>query len=186
MEKDGTVTVAQKDVSMTMDPTSLSLTAGQGGSVTAAVTGTSSSPSISYTSGNRNVATVDSRGNVTAVDAGTATITASCTVNGKQYTASCAVTVAGSDTGTGDSTEQQETPYFHTPRQIYVAGTSAPKLYVYRNGREVDITSEATWKSESSLLKLTMSGNTPTVQLTAPGTGYITATWKGQHLALYL
>lgn len=49
---------------------------------------------VTWTSSDTDVATV-ADGKVTGVAAGTATITASITVSGTSYTATCAVTVAG-------------------------------------------------------------------------------------------
>ena len=72
--------------------------------ITATYGNVSGTPNITYTSSNTNVATVTGSGTtatITGVSAGTATITASMTVDGTAYTATCAVTV--------------ETPSYCTP-----------------------------------------------------------------------
>lgn len=52
-----------------------------------------SNATVTYTSSDTDVATVDTDGVVTAVDDGVATITGKITYNGKDYTATCVVTV---------------------------------------------------------------------------------------------
>ena len=90
-----TVTVKAKPTQITvaMTPKTLALTVDESGAVKAAVTGAPTAPSIEYTSSNANVAAVDSTGKVTAKAAGTATITASVTVQGTTYKDTCTVTV---------------------------------------------------------------------------------------------
>ena len=82
--------------SITLDPASVTIFTGSTETLTAIVGNVSDTPTITYTSSATNVATVSGNGytaTVTAVAPGTATITASMTVNGTPYTATSIITV---------------------------------------------------------------------------------------------
>ena len=81
------ISLAPNSVTMLVDDTE---------TLTATYGNVSGTPTITYTSSNTNVATVSGSGTtatVTAIAVGNATITASMTVGGTTYTATCAVTV---------------------------------------------------------------------------------------------
>lgn len=69
-------------------------TVAEGSTVDITATTVPAGETVTWESSDTDVATV-SDGTVTGVDAGTATITATITVDGKEYSASCAVTVSG-------------------------------------------------------------------------------------------
>lgn len=101
-----TVTVKGEVTGIELDRTSVSMTAGD--SVTLEYSllpeGTGGY-TVSWSSSDTSVATV-SNGRITAVGPGTATITA--TVGGTQLSAVCSVTVVGSSTETGTTTEEND------------------------------------------------------------------------------
>lgn len=78
--------------SVTLDKDTLALTVG-GDSATLVATTVPAGETVTWTSSDDNVATVTSGGVVAPVAAGTATITAKITVDGHDYTDTCAVTV---------------------------------------------------------------------------------------------
>lgn len=80
--------------SVTLNKSTLALTVGNNETLTASVVPVASS--VSWTSSASSVASVNSSGKVTASQAGTATITAKITVDGVDYTDTCAVTVTAS------------------------------------------------------------------------------------------
>lgn len=77
--------------SVTLDKTTASVNIGSTTTITAEVRNSTSN--VSWSSNKTTVATVNSSGVVSGVSKGTATITASITVNSVQYTATCLVTV---------------------------------------------------------------------------------------------
>lgn len=77
--------------SVELNKNTLSLTVGGNETLTASVVPVASS--VTWTSSATGVASVNSSGKVTAVSAGSATITAKITVDGTNYTDTCAVTV---------------------------------------------------------------------------------------------
>ena len=83
--------VTVREISVSLSRSSLTMTAGDTESLSATVS--PSGTSVSWTSSNTDVATVSSSGRVTAVGDGSATITAEITVNGRNYTDTCRVTV---------------------------------------------------------------------------------------------
>ena len=90
-----TETLAPQGPYIMLNPTEETVFTGFTTTLTATY-GNATNPTISYTSSNISVATVTGNGTtatVTGVAAGTATITATMTVNGTPYTATCAVTV---------------------------------------------------------------------------------------------
>ena len=97
--------------------------------LTATVTNVTGTPTITYSSSNTSVATVSGSGTsatVTGVADGTATITASMTVGGVIYSATCDVTVESCGTiGTGTSTTNRvpiNTYYnYFTTQSLYTA-----------------------------------------------------------------
>ncbi len=93
-------------VSLSISPETLELEVNETGSVKASLS--SGSAAVTYSSSNSAVATVSSSGLVTAKKAGTATITASATVSGKRYTATCTVTVKASQTASTAQTPEQQ------------------------------------------------------------------------------
>ena len=80
--------------SVTLNKSTLSLTVGNNETLTATVNPVASS--VTWSSSATGVASVNQSGKVTAVSAGSATITASITVDGTSYTDTCAVTVTAS------------------------------------------------------------------------------------------
>ena len=123
------------------------------------VTGT---PSITYTSSNTSVATVSGNGTtatVTGVSAGTATITATMTVNGTPYTATCAVTV--------------EDPSYCTPNPSSVDGKGITSLtfgsgdYVVNNSNSNGLPSSSPFYGDyTSMVGGYEPGETATVTIT--------------------
>ena len=89
---DGTFTVAQGSVNpdIVLNKSNMALTVGNTASLTA--TTKPSGETVTWSSSDTDVATV-SNGTVTAIGAGSATITAQITVDGNNYTDTCAVTV---------------------------------------------------------------------------------------------
>ena len=130
-----------------MDTHTLDLEAGQTGTVKATVTGVTPAPAVTYSSSNTRTASVDrTSGVITAHSAGTATITASVTVNGRTYTDACEVTVEdnsseepGGSTGSG--------------------GNQMTATYVPENGR---VTSYCETWSNGNFQKIEVSGSTIT------------------------
>ena len=88
--------VTVREYSLTMSQARLSLS--KGNSMTLSVSGAPSGAAISWSSNNTSVATVRN-GQVTAVGAGNATITAKMTYGGRDYTATCSVSVMEEVTG---------------------------------------------------------------------------------------
>lgn len=80
--------------SVTLNKSTLALTVGGNETLTASVVPVASS--VTWTSSASSVASVNASGKVTASQAGTATITAKITVDGVDYTDTCAVTVTAS------------------------------------------------------------------------------------------
>jgi len=84
------------DPSIGLTPATAKILTGSTETITATIINVSGTPTITYTSSNTSVATVSGSGTtatVTGVALGSATITASMTVSGTTYTATCAVTV---------------------------------------------------------------------------------------------
>ena len=106
-----TFTYLTSDPSIVLNPTSATVMTGFSQTLTASTFNVTGTPTITYTSSNTSVATVSGSGTtatVTGVAPGTATITASMTVNGTPYTATCAITV--------------EAPHYCTPNPSSVDG----------------------------------------------------------------
>lgn len=76
--------------SISLSHSNLSLMVGE--SFTLSATASPSTAVVSWSSDNTSVATVSGNGQVTVIGSGTSNITASITVNGQRYSASCAVT----------------------------------------------------------------------------------------------
>ncbi len=122
-------TPVEHDYAASISPTTLALHTGETGSVTATLTdgGSTVSAVPTYTTSDASVATVASDGTVTAVGNGSATITATYTVQGNDYTATCAVTVTtlatytvtymvnGSQYGSTESVTEGSSPSFTAP-----------------------------------------------------------------------
>ena len=90
-----TVTEDKPAIKISLDQTSVTLKKGATTTLKVKVEGTNN-PKVTWGSSNNSVATVKD-GTVTAVAAGTATITASVTVDGTSYSATCTVTVQQTD-----------------------------------------------------------------------------------------
>ncbi|MDO4187730.1 MAG: GH25 family lysozyme [Lachnospiraceae bacterium] len=80
----------KSEPTLTINATTLTLTVGEATTLSASVT---PSAPVKYSSSDASVASVDGSGRITAVKAGTATITASASVDGKNPSATCQVTV---------------------------------------------------------------------------------------------
>lgn len=93
--QDGTFTVsaAPGTPEVVLNKSNLALNVGE--SVRLIATTTPSGETVTWSSSASGKASVDSRGYVTGVEAGTATITATITVDTVDYTDTCAVTVSG-------------------------------------------------------------------------------------------
>ena len=93
---------------LSLTPNSATVITGATETLTATYGNVSGTPSITYSSSNTNVATVIGSGTtatVTGVAPGTATITASMTVDGTPYTATCDITVSDPSTCEGFETD---------------------------------------------------------------------------------
>lgn len=88
-----TVSVAPGVPEVVLNKSNLALNVGE--SVRLIATTTPSGETVTWSSSASGKASVDSRGYVTGVEAGTATITATITVDTVDYTDTCAVTVSG-------------------------------------------------------------------------------------------
>jgi len=107
--------LALTDPYITLSPSSATVLTGFTQSLTAIYGNVSGTPTITYTSSNTSVATLSGSGTsvtVTGLAIGSATITASMTVNGTPYTATCAITVA-------DPSYCE--PYFSNPSEDYIS-----------------------------------------------------------------
>ncbi len=113
--------------SISLSPKTLSLlVGGDTGTVTATITN-ADNPTVTWSSGNTSVATVtagdNNTGVVTGVAAGTATITASITVDGTEYAATCTVTV--SESGSADSTVYVLTDKMTAGKNYLIVGSGS-------------------------------------------------------------
>jgi len=138
---------------ITLNNSTLSLYVG--GSSTLTATTVPSGQTVTWKSDNTSIATV-SGGKVTAVAAGTANITATITVNGTNYSATCKVTVTKPSITLNNST-----------LSLYVAGTSTLTATTVPSGQSV------TWKSDNTSIATVSGGKVTAV---AAGTANITAT----------
>ena len=105
--------------SISLSKTSLSMTVGDSETLTATVS--PSGQSVSWSSNNTNVATVNN-GNVTAISGGSVTITAKITSGGREYSASCDVTVKAKVNPT-ESTRYEENGYLYIRVENYNTST---------------------------------------------------------------
>ena len=93
-----TVTVAAEvKPEINLSHSSLSLLVGESQTLTVSVK--PSGTAVSWSSSNTNVATIDRNGRITAVSSGSATITAEMFYGGRNYTATCRVTVTKASLG---------------------------------------------------------------------------------------
>ena len=145
-------TVKVTKPSITLNNSTLSLYIA--GTSTLTATTVPSGQTVTWKSDNESVATV-SGGKVTAVAAGTANITATITVNGKNYSATCKVTVTKPTISLNNST-----------LSLYVAGTSTLTASTVPSGQTV------TWKSDNTSVATVSGGKVTAV---AAGTANITA-----------
>ena len=125
-----------------------------GGSETISATTNPTGQTITWSTSDAKIATV-SGGKITAVAAGTANITAKITVNGKDYTATCKVTV------TAPSIKLNK-----TSTTLYLAGTETLTATVVPSGQAV------TWSTSDAKIATVSSGKITAV---AAGTATITA-----------
>lgn len=93
--EDGTFTVSAAPGTPEVVLNKSNITLGVGESIRLIATTTPSGETVTWSSSASGKASVDSRGYVTGVEAGTATITATITVDTVDYTDTCAVTVSG-------------------------------------------------------------------------------------------
>lgn len=145
------ITVA--DPSIQLDKSSVDLYVGATATLSATVVPAGSA--ITWKSADTSIATV-SGGKITAVAAGSTTVTASITVNGKSYTASCPVKVTKPSITLSNST-----------LSLYIAGTSTLTATTVPSGQTV------TWKSDNTSVATVSAGKVTAV---AEGTANITAT----------
>ena len=149
--------------SIKLDVTELSLKPEEEKSITATVV--PEDAKVTWTSDNEAVATVDASGKVKAVSEGTATITGKITIDGKDYSAECKVTV----------TEDKPEP---TPTDASVT-LNASEMQLYP-GREKALTVKTTpegipvtWSSSDMTVANVTAGGVVTGL--KPGTATITA-----------
>lgn len=157
------------DYQASISPTSLALTVGNTGSVSATLTDNGSAvagATPTYTTSMASVATVASDGTVTAVANGSATITATYTVDGNDYTATCTVTVStlatytvtymvnGSQYGETESVTEGSSPSFTAP-SYDVSGYNA-HAYEFLGWKEGSALSSDTTEAQT----LYTAGNT--------------------------
>lgn len=97
--QDGTFTVSAApgtpEVVLNKSNIALTIKDGVGQTMKLNATVVPAGTAVTWTSSASSVASVDNKGNVTAASAGTATITATITVDTVDYTDTCAVTVSG-------------------------------------------------------------------------------------------
>lgn len=144
------VTIVDPSIKLNKASTSLYI----GGTETLTATAIPSGSSVTWNTSDSKIATV-SGGKITAVAAGTATITAKITVNGKDYTATCKVTV-----------NPVSIKLNKTSTSLYIAGTETLTATVVPNGQAV------TWSTSDAKIA-TVSGSKITA--VAEGTATITA-----------
>ncbi len=150
-------------------PTSLALHVGETGSVSATLTdngATVSGATPTYTTSMSSVATVAADGTVTAVANGNATITATYTVDGTDYTATCSVAVTtlatynvtymvnGSQYGETESVVQGNSPSFTAPS--YDVSSYTAHNYEFLGWKEGSALSADTTETQT----LYVAGNT--------------------------
>lgn len=115
------ITVA--DPSIKLDKSSVDLYVG--GTATLSATVVPAGSAITWKTADKNIATITD-GKITAVSAGSTTVTASITVNGKAYTASCTVKVTKPSVTLNNST-----------LNLYVAGTSTLTATTVPSGQSI-------------------------------------------------
>ena len=152
-----TVTVTGTSVPVTgvsLNRATLSLNTGETSALTATVApATATNKSVTWASSNTSVATVSSSGVVTAVGAGSATITVTTQDGG--FTASCAVTVSQSVSGSMSAEDVTV---------LSIAGTAASQLTVSgMNLASLAASCNAQWVTAA---RVDTSGSTPYVRLT--------------------
>lgn len=145
------ITVAESSIQL--DKSSVDLYVGATATLSATVVPAGSA--VTWKSADTSIATV-SGGKITAVAAGSTTVTASITVNGKSYTASCPVKVTKPSITLSNST-----------LSLYIAGTSTLTATTVPSGQTV------TWKSDNTSVATVSAGKITAV---AEGTANITAT----------
>ena len=116
--------------SITLDQSAVTEEAGNTFTLTA-TTQNANGATVTWTSDNTNVATV-TNGVVSCVASGTCTITASITVSGNTYSATCSVTVVDNSTPGGDGT--LENPYSVAEVLALFASNNVPTSNVYAKG----------------------------------------------------
>ena len=147
---------------LSLTPNSVTMITGATETLTATYGNVSGTPGITYSSSNTDVATVSGSGTsamVTAVAPGTATITASMTVDGTLYTATCAVAV--------------EAPSYCTPNPTSVDGNGITSLtfgtgdYVVNNSNSSGLPSSVPYYGDyTSMVGGYEAGETATVTIT--------------------
>lgn len=148
----GKCVVTVSDGGITLDKTSLSLYPNGNGTITA--TTNPKNQAVTWTSSNAKVATV-SDGKVTAVTAGDATITAKTTINGKDYSATCKVTVT-----------QPTIKLDKSSTTIYLGGNDTLTATVTPSGQAVS------WSTSDSKVATVNAGK---ISAVAAGSATITA-----------
>lgn len=154
MRGDETVTcaVTVQDYTLSLSESSVSLFAG--GSTTISAYGAPSGVSLSWSSSNSGVATV-SGGTIRGVSTGSATITASFSVGGKNYTATCRVTV----TSSGVTLSRTSISSLYVGESETISASTSPQ------GQTV------TWRSSNTNVATVSNG-----RITAVGEGSATIT----------
>lgn len=157
-----TCRVTVETPSIELSATSLSMEIGDTKTLTAYVK--PSGQSVSWSSSDTSVATVSSNGQVTAVGAGSATIRAEVSANGRTYTNTCSVTVKGGNP------PKIVIGMIHMWLQVGDEETIHPM----RATEDADIT----WSSsDNSVLRIDSNGKVTAI---SPGTVTITATATNQ------
>ena len=137
--------------SITLSSTNFSLTVGSSKNITYTIENDNGNVLVTWSSSNKKIATVSETGTVKAIKAGSATITASYTINGVEYKETCFVTVENKDSSSGGSTGGSSGT---TP----VKDTTKPTLsYLLTSGKE------NTWVNTDVSIKVTASDNSGSV-----------------------
>lgn len=145
-----TINVTEAAVpSITVSPSTASVETGSTTTLTV-TTENATGYTISWTTSNSSVATVNNSGVVTGVSAGTATITASITVNGTTYSDACTVTVTSSG---GSGSEDVYTKVTTTP-----SDWSGDYLIVYEGGN-LAMNGALTADANSNSISVTISNS---------------------------
>lgn len=125
--------------SVSVSPSTLNLTVGETSTLAAATI--PENQSITWSSSKDSVAAVDNSGKVTAKAAGDTVITAKITVDGKEYTSTCAVTVTASTVAVTGVTLDKSSATVNVGATLQLTATVEPSNAANKN---------VTWKSSNT------------------------------------